>query len=88
MACSLTKAEVSKIVVDVLRQLHKMPNITEGTVFGRDLVVDDFAKEMYFFPVKMSVERVGCILGKKFTPATCRKAVSVGALAKAAFDAL
>ncbi len=88
MACSLTKGEVSKIVVGVLRELHKMPNISEGTMFGRDLVVDDFAKELYFFPIKMSVERVGCILGKKFTPAACRKAASVGALAKAAFDAL
>jgi hypothetical protein len=79
---------VSKTVVDVLRQLHKMPSITEGTVFGRDLVVDDFAKELYFFPIKMSVERVGCVLGKKFTPAACRKAATVRALANAAFDAL
>ena len=88
MPCSLTKAEVSAIILDVLRSLHKMPQITEGTMFGRDLIVDDLAKEMYFFPIKMSVERVGCVLGKKFTMTSCRKATTVGALVKSVFDAL
>lgn len=88
MACNMTQAQCTKIVVDVLRGLHKMPQITAGTRFGKDLIVDEFAKELYFFPIRMSVEKVGCLLGHKFTPAACRKAPTVGALAKAVFQAL
>jgi hypothetical protein len=77
MACSFTRQDVSDIVIEVLEQLLGKKFITEQSQFDEDLGVDDTAKALLFFPIKMSVEKVGCML-KKFNSQTCQKAKVVG----------
>jgi hypothetical protein len=77
MACSYTRENVSDIVIEVLEQLLGEEDITEESEFDEDLGVDDNAKALLFFPIKMSVEKVGCLL-KKFTSQSCKKAATVG----------
>jgi hypothetical protein len=88
MACSLTRAEVSDRILIVLRTVHRDDTISEETTFGRDLDVDDLAKELYYYPIKMTVEQIGCVMGKSFSPDACRKARKVSGIIKAAWDSL
>ena len=82
MPCSYSRDDVSGIVVDVLRQLHDDETITEESVFSRDIKVDDFAKRLYYFPIKMSVEKIDCML-KEFSPDDCERARKVKSIVDA-----
>ena len=63
MAGSYTRKDVSGIVPDVLIHIHEDNTITEQRVFGpQGLNVDELFKRTYFFPIRMSVEKVDCLL--------------------------
>lgn len=77
MACSYSRDEVSEIVIEAIEQLLGKQFVTEESEFDEDLGIDDAAKGLLFFPIKMSVEKVGCLV-KKFNSQTCQKAKTVG----------
>ena len=88
MACSLTRRDVSGLVLDTIRRIHRDPSIVEATVFGpQGLNVDAMFRSTYFFPIKMTVERVDCIL-RQFSPADCENAETVRDIVDAVFDDL
>lgn len=77
MSCSHKRKDISRIVLEVLRHIHGDPTIVEATVFGaQGLNVDAMFRGSYFFPIKMSVEKVDCLI-KKFSPADCEQAKAV-----------
>lgn len=64
MPCSLTRSDVSKLVLKVIRKMENDPNISEGTRFWEDLRVDPEARRGYFRPIKTKVKAAGCTLSK------------------------
>ena len=77
MPCTLKREDVSEIVVDILRNLHNDPSITEFSRFGIELMVDPFARAtLYPPPITASIKQEGCIL-KTFGPTDCQKAQDV-----------
>ncbi|HKC64977.1 MAG TPA: hypothetical protein VKB86_15150 [Pyrinomonadaceae bacterium] len=77
MACSFTRQDVSDIVIEVIEQTLGVQFVTEQSNFEEDLGVDSDAQALLFFPIKMSVEKVGCLL-KQFNAQTCQNAKTVG----------
>lgn len=77
MSCTYTRQDIADIVLGVIRSIQDDKTIVENSVFGEDIIVDKFAKRLYAFPIKMSVDRFpDCIL-KKFGPNDCEKAKKV-----------
>lgn len=64
MPCSLTRSDVSSLVLEVIRKRENDPNISEGTRFWEDLRIDAKARRGYFRPIKTKVEAAGCTLSK------------------------
>jgi hypothetical protein len=64
MPCSLTRSDVSNLVLEVIRKKENGPNISESTRFWEDLRVDPEARRGYFRPIKTKVEAAGCTLSK------------------------
>jgi hypothetical protein len=88
MACNYTRKDVSRLVLEVLRHIHDRPTIVEATVFGpQGINADPTFRRTYFFPIKMSVEKVDCIL-KSFSPSDCENANSVADIVDAVWDDL
>ena len=76
MACSYTKTEVSEIVVEVINKLEHREDISEESEFGSDIMADEFARELYFSPIKTNVEKEGCSLNN-FSTSDCAQAKKV-----------
>lgn len=88
MACSYTRDEVSAIILEVFNSQFGTDDITEDTELGDNgLGADDTAKGFFFFPIKMSVEKVNCTF-KQFSADACRNAETVGDIIDAAFNDL
>ena len=88
MACSYKRKDVSGIVLEVLSHIHDDNTITEQRVFGpQGLNVDAMFKRTYFFPIKMSVEKVDCLL-RTFSPSDCEKADRVKDIVDAVWNDL
>jgi hypothetical protein len=88
MMCSYTREEVTALILEVFRSQFGTMNIHEDTPLGDDgLGADGDAKGFFFFPIKMSVEKVNCTF-KQFSPETCRRAETVGEIIDAAFSDL
>lgn len=64
MPCSLTRPDVSNLVLEVIRNMENNQNISESTRFWEDLGVDPKARRGYFRPIKTKVEAAGCTLSK------------------------
>lgn len=73
---------MSAIVVDVLRRIHRDETITEHSVFGEDIVVDEYLKRLYYYPIKVSVETIECRL-TVFGPDACERARKVKSIVDA-----
>jgi hypothetical protein len=88
MPCSHTRKDVSRIVLEVIRHIHQDQSIVEASVFGpQGINADAMFRSTYFFPIKVSVEKIDCVL-RKFSPADCENAESVGDIVDAVFDDL
>lgn len=86
MACSHTRKDVSRIVLEVLRHIHHDPTIVESSEFGsQGINADPTFRSTYFFPIKMSVETVECLI-KKFSPADCEQAERVSDIVDAVWN--
>lgn len=80
MACGYKRDDIEEIVVGVYRGILKDPTITRFSRFGmgNEIPIDNFAKRLFAFPIKQSIDRIpDCIL-TKLTPAKCEKAKTVG----------
>lgn len=64
MPCSLTRSNVSKLVLAVIRNKEEQPMISESTRFWDDLRIDRQARRGYFRPIKTEVVAAGCTLSK------------------------
>ena len=64
MPCSLTRSDVSKLVLEVIRNKEDNQKITESTCFWDDLGLDPEARRGYFRPIKTKIEAAGCTLNK------------------------
>jgi hypothetical protein len=85
MPCSHTRLDVSRIVLEVIRHIQNDPTITEASVFGpQGINVDSTFRSTYFFPIKMSVEKVDCLI-KNFSTTDCENAGTVGDIVDAVF---
>lgn len=80
MACGYSRQEIEKIVVGVYRGILKDDTITKDSRFGpgKEIDIDDFARRLFFFPIKQSVDRVPDCIVRKLTPDKCQKAKTVG----------
>ena len=88
MPCSHTRKDVSRIVLEVIRHIHQDPTIVEASVFGpQGINADSMFRSTYFFPIKVSIEKVDCVL-RRFSPADCENAGSVGDIVDAVFGDL
>ena len=86
MPCSHTRLDVSRIVLEVIRHIQHDPTITEASVFGpQGINVDSTFRSTYFFPIKMSVEKVDCLI-KHFSTSDCENAGTVGDIVDAVFN--
>ncbi|MFN2480865.1 MAG: hypothetical protein ABR554_05300 [Pyrinomonadaceae bacterium] len=76
MACGYTRSEIEKIVVGVYRGVLNDPTLTKSSRFGIDneIPIDKFAKRLFVFPIKNSVDRIPDCIVKKLTPSKCEKA--------------
>ena len=85
MPCSHTRLDVSRIVLEVIRHIQNDPTITEASEFGpQGINVDSTFRGTYFFPIKMSVEKVDCLI-KNFSTTDCENAGTVGDIVDAVF---
>jgi hypothetical protein len=83
MACNYTRQEISEIVVGVISDIENDATITEESEFSpQDINNDATFRSGYYDPIRMSVEKDGCLL-TKFSPADCEKASSVGDIVNA-----
>jgi len=86
MPCSYKRKDVSRIVLEVLRHIHDDPTIVESTVFGsQGINADAMFRSNYFFPIKISVEKVDCLI-KKFSPSDCEQAKTVSDIVDAVWN--
>jgi hypothetical protein len=86
VACNYTRSEIAEIVLDVLRDLHGDPTITEASRFApNDINVDELTKRLYYYPIKITVETSTCTL-KTFSPAKCKAAKKVGDIVSAVWQ--
>ena len=90
MACDYTKQEVEDIIVSVFRKIQKDNTITRSSRFGsgKEIDIDRFAKRLYCFAIKQSVDRVPDCIVKKLTPSKCEQATTVGEIVDAVCDEL
>jgi len=85
MPCSLTRSEVSTLVLKVIREKENEPNVTESTRFWEDLRVDRQARRGYFRPVKTRLVAASCTL-RKVTPDDFERAKDVKAVVDAVWE--
>lgn len=86
MACTLTRDDVSDIVLGVLREIHNNPSITEFSRFGIELVVSPTARAtLYPGPITERIHERGCFL-TSFGPLDCQKAQDVEDIVTAAWN--
>lgn len=76
MKCNLTKEEVEKIVLEVVREKSGQPGVTPRTRFGKDLREDGKARRRYFFGIEDALREKGCSL-KNLSPGNFESAGTV-----------
>ena len=78
MACTITRQDVSNLVLEVIRAIQNDKTIVENTVFGQDIIVDRLARRNYASPiVKLIGQRFPeCVL-TRFGPDDCANANKV-----------
>jgi hypothetical protein len=80
MTCNYKRSEIERIVVRTYRKLQDDDTITRFSRFGagKEIDIDEFARRLYFFPIKQNVDRVPDCVIKKLTPDKVLKAKTVG----------
>lgn len=77
MACSHTRGDVSRLVLEVLSGIHEDQVVVEASEFGpQGINADAEFRSTYFSPIRAAVETDDCRL-KKFSPADCEQAETV-----------
>lgn len=80
MACDYTRKEIDRLVVRTYRRIQDDDTITRFSRFGpgKEIDIDEFARRLYFFPIKQTVDRAPDCIVTKLTPNKCQKAKTVG----------
>lgn len=80
MTCDYTRKQIERIVVRVYRRIQKDNTITRFSRFGpgKEIDIDEFARQQYFFPIKQKIDREPDCVVTKLTPIKCQKAKTVG----------
>jgi len=80
MACDYKRSEIERLVVRTYRRIQDDNSITRFSRFGpgKEIDIDEFARRLYFFPIKQTVDRVPDCVITKLTPDKVQKAKTVG----------
>lgn len=70
------REEVSEQVLTVLRGLHFDIYIDEESQYGVDIQLDETAKSLYYYAIRLSLEKLGYKFFS-FSPEDCQKAERV-----------
>ena len=82
---SLSRRDVSRIVLGVLRHIHENPTIVEASVFGsQGINADATFRTSYFKPIRDGVTAGGCAI-RTFSTADCERAETVADIVDAVF---
>ncbi|HXD34364.1 MAG TPA: hypothetical protein VN643_24815 [Pyrinomonadaceae bacterium] len=85
VACPLTRRDVSRLVLEVIRARQHDQTITEASIFGPQGINNDPEfRSTYFGPIKLAVEQGACRL-TRFSPSDCENAGSVADIVNAVF---
>lgn len=72
----MSQEQVSDLVVDLFRGVHLNDTLTEDSRFGRDILLDENLKKLYYYAIRLELERMGYIL-VDFSPEDCMRAESI-----------
>ena len=89
MPCNLSRKDVSRIVLGVIRRIHGNPSIVEANGFGaQGINADAQFRTGYFADIRDGVAaRLGCST-RTFSPGDCENAETVADIVNAVFDDL
>ena len=86
MPCNLTRRDVSRIVLDVIRGIQRDQTIVEATVFGPQGINNDPEfRATYFAPIRRAIEENAECRIQRFKVSDCQNAGTVGDIVNAAF---
>lgn len=89
MPCNLSRRDVSRIVLAVIRRIQRDPTIVEASIFGpQGINADAKFRSTYFSPIKDGIQAMGDCSIVSFSPADCETASSIADIVDAAFDDL
>jgi hypothetical protein len=72
----MSQEQVSELVVDLFRGVHVNDTLTEDSQFGQDIPLDAKLKKLYYYAIRLELERMGYIL-VDFSPEDCMRAESI-----------
>ena len=88
MPCNLTRLDVSRIVLRVIRDIQRDQTIVEASVFGsQGINADPKFRTTYFGRIREAVLAAGCST-RTFSAADCARAENVADIVDAVFDDL
>jgi hypothetical protein len=89
MPCNLTRLDVSRIVLRVIRDIQDDQTIVEASVFGSQGINNDPKfRTTYFGPIRNAVLNANGCATKTFSSADCARAETVADIVDAVFDDL
>jgi hypothetical protein len=89
MPCNLTRRDVSRIVLGVIRHIQNDQTIVEASVFGsQGINADPTFRTTYFGPIRKAVLAANGCATQRFSSADCSRAESVAEIVDAVFDDL
>lgn len=85
MRTSIERKDVSDAVVKVIQGWHFDMPITEETAFDTDLPIDKKAKGLYYYAIRISLEKLGYQFCN-FKPEDCEEARTIGDIVHVVWD--
>jgi hypothetical protein len=76
MMTRIYQEQVSNLVVDIFRRLHRNDTLTEDSQFGTDILLDENVKQLYYYAIRLELERMGYII-VDFSPEDCVRAETI-----------
>jgi len=87
MKGQITRKDVSEAVVQVIQGWHFDLHITEETDFEIDIPIDNKAKGLYYYAIRIKLEKAGYEFST-FKPEDCENARTIRDIVNAVWDDL
>jgi hypothetical protein len=87
MSTRMSQEQVSEVVVDLFRGLHQNESLDENSRFEVDIFLDKNVKKLYYYAIRLELERMGYIL-VEFSPEDCVRAETIRDIVQAVWAEL